>query len=416
VTSMCSYRVDGHRVLAVVAGLALFALVAAPAAAQETQENKLFKSVNFGVPIVPAAEADPQAPAAPPPDPDAGFLGFFRGTELGGLVDAYYAYYSTKQPALFHSFDTAHNQFTLSMAQIWLNKAPTTDSRIGGKVKLIFGPSATAINFNEPNKDLANIEEGFVSYMAPTKKGLQFDVGKFVTAAGAEVIEAKDDLNYSRSLLFQNAIPFYHVGVRMTYTESDKVTWMFGVVNGWNNAADNNTGKTILASLTAKPTAAWTFVENYVGGPEQPLDNKDWRNLSDTILTYAKGPQTATINYDYGRETLAVTGTKVHWQGVALYYKYQANKVVAVIPRYEYYSDPQGYTTFGGYASVATPQKLQEFTFTVELKAADNFMWRIEYRGDFSNVATAFKTNTGTFKKSQNGIVFGLLYNFSTKS
>jgi hypothetical protein len=406
---MRSYRVFGHRVRAVVAGLVFLAFAAAPAAAQEKQP---FKSVDFGVPIVktgPAEDAqDPQAAPAPA-NPDAGFLNFFRSTELGGLVDAYYAYYSTKQPALFHSFDTAHNQFTLSMAQIWLNKAPTTDSRIGGKVKLFFGPAATAVNFNEPNRDLVNVEEGFVSYLAPTKKGLQFDVGKFVTAAGAEVIEAKDDLNYSRSLLFQNAIPFYHVGVRMTYTANDKVSLMFGVVNGWNNAVENNTGKTILASITAKPTAAWTFVENYVGGPEQPNDNKDWRNLSDTILTYAKGPHTATINYDYGRDTLAITGTSVHWQGVALYYKYQANKVVAVIPRYEYYSDPQGFTT-------GTTQKLQDFTFTVELKAADNFMWRIEYRGDFSNVATAFKTDTGTFKKSQNSIVFGMLYNFSTKS
>jgi len=34
------------------------------------------------------------------------------------------------------------------------------------------------------------------------------DLGKFVTSAGAEVIEAKDNWNYSRSLLFVNAIPY----------------------------------------------------------------------------------------------------------------------------------------------------------------------------------------------------------------
>src|SRR5579864_2765146 len=75
-----------------------------------------------------APPADPQA-AAPPANPDAGFLNFFRSTELGGLADAYYGYDSTKQPALFHAFDSAHDSFTLSMAELWLTKAPDKDSR-----------------------------------------------------------------------------------------------------------------------------------------------------------------------------------------------------------------------------------------------------------------------------------------------
>ena len=40
------------------------------------------------------------------------------------------------------------------------------------------------------------------------------DVGKFVTSAGAEVIETNGNWNYSRSLLFALAIPYYHMGVR----------------------------------------------------------------------------------------------------------------------------------------------------------------------------------------------------------
>ena len=38
------------------------------------------------------------------------------------------------------------------------------------------------------------------------------DFGKFVTSAGAEVIESKDNWNYSRSLLFAYAIPYWHFG------------------------------------------------------------------------------------------------------------------------------------------------------------------------------------------------------------
>jgi hypothetical protein len=345
-----------------------------------------------------AAVSAAQAPASPGTT-------FFQNTELGGLVDAYYGWFSTKQPGLFHSFDAAHNQFTLSMAQVWLTKAPAADSRVGGKVKLIFGPSATAINFNEPNRDLVNVEEGYVSYLAPAGKGVQFDVGKFVTAAGAEVIEAKDDWNYSRSLLFQNAIPFYHVGLRVTYTATDKVSLMGAVTNGWNNAVENNTGKSVMGGITIKPTASLSIVEDYHGGPEQPGNNKDWRHLSDTVISYTASPKVSLLgNYDYARESIG--GTSVHWQGVAGYLKFQANKWVAVIPRAEYFDDEAG---FSGIA-----QKIKEFTFTIELKPADTFLWRIEYRGDFSDVA-AFHTDSGTAKKNQQQLVFGLLYNFSTK-
>ena len=40
----------------------------------------------------PATQAPAPAPAAPEPDP----LSFFKSTEIGGLVDAYYDWYSTK--------------------------------------------------------------------------------------------------------------------------------------------------------------------------------------------------------------------------------------------------------------------------------------------------------------------------------
>ena len=57
--------------------------------------------------------------------------GFWEGTELGGLMTRYYDYYSTKPEgdALYRLFDTKHNQFNLNMAEMWLAKAPTADSR-----------------------------------------------------------------------------------------------------------------------------------------------------------------------------------------------------------------------------------------------------------------------------------------------
>ena len=76
------------------------------------------------------------AQAAAAPDPDKVTLNFFKGTEVGGLVDGYYLWNSTKTGPSFHAFDVSHNSFTLSMAEVWLAKAPASDSPIGYKVKL----------------------------------------------------------------------------------------------------------------------------------------------------------------------------------------------------------------------------------------------------------------------------------------
>ena len=116
-----------------------------------------------------------------------------------------------------------------------------------------------------------NIEEAFGSYLAPVGKGLQIDVGKFVTNAGAEVIEAKDDFNYSRSLLFQLAIPLYHSGVRLTYSPSDKVT----LTDETMRALDDLVRSGKVRYLGFSDTPAWKVVEAQDAGPVQRLGAGD---------------------------------------------------------------------------------------------------------------------------------------------
>jgi len=252
--------------------------------------------------------------------------------EIGGLVDVYYDYYSTKPAgdAQYRNFDTKHNAFSLSMAEVWLAKAPTEDSRIGFKFKLNFGPATSNfIHAFEPGgRPYQNIQEAYVSYLAPAGKGLTIDAGVFTTPAGAEVIEAKDNMNYSRGLLFSLAVPYYHSGVRFTYAATDKVSFMAGLTNGWNNIEENNTGKTIMGSVTLKPTAKVTIVENYIFGPEQDDSNDNFRHLSDTIFTFAASPKaTFMVNYDYGKEGMG-DDPSVHWQGIAAYLKSQGISIV----------------------------------------------------------------------------------------
>jgi hypothetical protein len=351
-----------------------------------------------------ATQAAAQDPA---PDPDKVTLNFFKGTEIGGLVDAYWMYNSNKVDPLYRAFDTKYNTFDISMAELWAAKAPSSDSPVGYKIRLSFG-HAPSLFTPAADADYKNIEEAYGSYLAPVGKGLQIDVGKFVTNAGAEVVEAKDDWNYSRSLLFQLAIPVYHAGVRLTYSPNDKVTLMGGVINGWNDVIDNNTGKSVMASFTYKPNASTSIIENYIGGPEQAGDNSDWRHLSDTVISYTINPTVSVMaNYDYDHDTIA--GQSSTWQGIAGYLKYQASKYVAVVPRVEFFKDTDGFSTG------VTGQNLTDASLTLEVKPADNFIWRIEYRGDFSN-KSPFVNNDGAAKKNQQTITFGFLYSFSSKS
>src|SRR5215470_4414545 len=89
-----------------------------------------------------AAAQDKPADQTPPPDPDKVTLNFFRNTEFGGLVDGYWLYNSNKVPPLYQAFDVLYNSFDVSMAEIWVNKTPTTDSPIGYKIRTTFGSAA----------------------------------------------------------------------------------------------------------------------------------------------------------------------------------------------------------------------------------------------------------------------------------
>jgi hypothetical protein len=335
------------------------------------------------------------------------FLGSF---ELGGLVDGYYDYYSSKPEgdATFRNFDTRHNAVRFSMAQIWLTKAPADDSRAGMTVKFNFGHAATMINAYEPASAdaLKYIEQAYGSYLIPAGKGLQVDAGKFVTQHGAEVIEAKDNWNYSRSLLFALAIPYYHTGVRATYAASDKVTLMGNVVTGWNSVKDNNGGKSVGAQIILKPVSQVTIVQNYMSGYEQPDNATDLRHLVDSVVTITPTSMVSLMaNYDYGKDSFA--GAPVSWQGIAGYLKVQATSRFALIPRVEWFDDPDGFMT-------GAAQTLKEGTLTGEFKLANGLLSRVEYRRDVSNIAS-FATSTGSPKTSQGSFGVGVLYTLTSK-
>src|SRR5215471_14705255 len=211
----------------------------------------------------------------------------FTGTAFSqtftGLFDGYYGYNFNKPASqnnqfingsASRAFDVNSQMFSLNYAELAVEQKA---SPVGYRFDFGFGDTARVVNSSEPSTaDLQHIQQAFVTVK---KDNISFDFGKFVTPLGAEVIETKDNWNYSRSILFTYAIPFYHFGLRSTFAASDKATFAAYVVNGWNNVRDNNGDKSIGLMATFKPSEKLTLTENYLGGKESPIDNDNSRHM-----------------------------------------------------------------------------------------------------------------------------------------
>jgi Putative beta-barrel porin-2, OmpL-like. bbp2 len=335
----------------------------------------------------------PAAAAAAPPTWSVGSLDF------SGFIDGYYSYNANRpsntangQVNDLYNFNDKTDQFNLSAAKLTINHDPDP---IGVHVDLLFGRTNVLIH-SSTDKDTDNyLEQAYISAKPGKTHGTEFDFGQFVTSAGAEVIEAKDDWNYSRSLLFAWAIPYYHFGVRTSTPVTKTWTAGFQLVNGWNNVVDNNGGVTIgLTSLYTKPKYGWAL--NYYTGPENNDTQKGYRNLIDTTVTLTPTAKfSAYLNYDYGQNHTpsAVSGgvttpaESPHWQGIAVAAHEQVTGKSALTGRFEYFDDNQGFST-------GSAQAVKEFTGTYEYKCMAGLLGRVEYRRDWSNVDFFHKGDT----------------------
>ena len=361
-----------------------------------------------------AVVAGPAPAAAPAPTGLAGLLG---PTTLSGFVDVYYGYNSNQpigRTTAFRNFDINSGQFGLNMIELVADKAPdATASRLGYHIALGFGQAMNIINSTEPGQFPTEsnfdqyLKEGYLEYLAPLGKGLQINVGKFATPAGAEVIETKDNWNYSRGLLFALAIPYFHFGTSAKYAFNSKFALAGYLVNGWNNSIDNNSGKTTGFSAAWTPTSKFSLIQNYLVGPEQLNDNSNFRHLSDTVVTYTPNSKLSLMaNYDYGHDHITGAPFSVHWSGIAGYIKYAPNDKWAFATRGEYFSDNGGTQT-------GTPQKLSEFTLTLQRMLASKLMTRLELRRDMSD-QNVFPDHASGLKDSQNTVTLGMVYAFTS--
>jgi hypothetical protein len=331
------------------------------------------------------------------------------GPTVGGFVDFGYNYNFNKQTAnVLRVFDANANSFTLQDGKVAVSG--TTKDNVSYRVDVIYGFDAAQIHsagfVTGGGNAQVDLEQAFVSYPCPWTGGT-WTVGKFVTLHGAEVIEAKDDFNISRGLLFNYAIPFTHTGIKYekVFGPLDVIA---GLVNGWDNLQDNNKGKSVhaMATYTVNPKIKASLGGTY--GPEQKSPDavtgasteKNGRGLVDALVTFTPTDKLTLIaNYDWGVEeglnptnsgfTPTDTNRTANWSGIALHANYAFTDKNSVAVRFENFADDGSRTATAPSTDVngnaLQPIVLDSLTLTFQHKLSSSVITRLEYRNDTSN-------------------------------
>ena len=230
-------------------------------------------------------------------------------------------------------------------------------------------------------------------------KGLTIDFGKFVTTAGAEVIEANKNWLYSRSILFFN-IPLLHTRSRApTYKVNDMLSLQASVVNGWNDvgiAPDINADKTygVSADRHTVPTGTNIVATDVLRQGRGGFDatamtavaarTRASSSTSSSAQT-VRASSGSNLNFDYIKDASPATTTPSARLAMG---RYGDQRALALAARGEYVRRTP--------ASAASDQDvMEEVTVGAAFPMGKRFELRTEVRADFAS-ADIFPTRTAT--------------------
>jgi hypothetical protein len=395
-----------------------------------------------------------------------------KGITLSGYVDTSYteqfggrgdAFGGTQ--ALDRQFDVHNDNFNLNAVKIALEKAlpDKNEWAAGFRIDTMYGADASILSASDPalgNSSEFYLEQALVKFRIPVGNGLDIYMGKFTTFLGYEVIESPANLNFSRGLLFTNAIPLTNTGIYADYKFNSTFEAKLGIVDGWNESvsAPNTSnlfdlvdakddypfgGKALMGQLNinapgnnANLTQSFIYSPSgeprnlpagFTGADNGPVAVYDiWGNWNPTFVK--DSALLLGFNVDFGfngatgvpdQELIAgsggppfKSGGTVHdsntWYGVALYGSYKLTKVVTLSARGEYLHEDESNNPKFGIGGVDNDDFSE--TLTASFSIWDNLLTRVEYRYDhLTNGALA--GNVATFT-NQDEISVEAVYSF----
>jgi hypothetical protein len=149
---------------------------------------------------------------------------------------------------------------------------------IGFRTDIWFGSGARLFRDGlepGPLEDVIYLQQAYGTYAF--NNGAKLDVGLFGTIAGLEVAEGHLNWNYSRGILWAWNEPFSHLGARFSAPLSDTFTGRLILVNGFDNAFDNNSGKSYGYQGSWAPSDRFNTTLTFIHGPENDGTNQGWQ-------------------------------------------------------------------------------------------------------------------------------------------
>jgi len=339
-----------------------------------------------------------QQPSAAAPAPKS----WFQSITLNGFAEASYSH-NLNKPASGQNqlrfFDFDDRRLKLDNAELVVQRAVARPGDVGFRIDAVAGASvpkmaAAAGLFRDATGKAGNfdLQQIFVSYIAPVGKGLRIDAGKWVSHIANELIPGYDGYNEqaTRSLLFGYGAPGTHTGVKVTYALSPQWTAMLEVCEGWDVWKDNNSAKSFGGQLAVTPADNVAVYVNAMIGPERPGNDSDNRTVGNFIATWKTSPVSSLgLDLVVGQDQNAVgPGTDGTWSSAVLYAHRGLSTRFALNLRGEVFDDSHGGTRTG------TRQRLVLLTVTPELTLSPHVVVRSDVRLDRSSVSV-FQKGTG---------------------
>src|SRR6267378_20176 len=226
------------------------------------------------------------------------------------------------------------------------------------------GPPTTAIE----------IDNLIINWTPKRLSTLTLSFGRFDAPIGFERDDEPLNLVPTTSFTFEHARPVKFTGLMARYTLNPKVSVLGLVANGWDQVADNNSGKTAGLKVQLFPSSGLAVAAGALYGPEEDSTNGSQRTLLTGDATWQPVPRLILqAEAHHGSQT------GVKWTGVVGQGFLRVGRSTGLTVRGEVLDDPDG-------ARTGTAQKLSSVTISPW------YFYREAQEGVFSNVEfTSFR-------------------------
>lgn len=325
----------------------------------------------------------------------------WNGIQLSGFVDLYVAA-AGDEPASGRNFAglgtaaTREGELALDFAALDIRKDPAP---WGFTLIVGAGDELDAIHLAEEPSARDTFRNVFQASVGYKTGDLLVEAGLFPSHIGFEGTLPHGNWNYSHSWTAMLS-PFYQTGVKLVYTPDDATVLELHVLNGWQQIADYNDGKTIGVKLSRK-LGIFTPTFNAIYGDEPTADGDLPRSLYDLIVQADFSPSWSAAVETYRGRQQRDSVADADWDATAVWLHWHEGRH-AVTLRAERFDDGDGGIS-------GTAQRLESYTATWDVESHQNARLRFELRRDRSS-ASFFQN--GDDGRSQDLGIVALLFAF----